>query len=346
MKIAFSSTSITSLRRQHGIAMLMAIMIAALAVTIATAIYMQQRYSIRLTQNIQTMEQAYQYAYAAEHMMAAVLKRDAQKNKSDSLFDDWAQALDPFEIDDDNGKAIGQIEIKLEDMQAYFNINNIYDVKDKKPRAFMMKAYQRLLQTYGLPTSFAFTTLDWIDEDDKLSDPGSAESSYYEQQDPPYKAANHLLSDPAELMAIRLDSVTNAEEKQELLNEILPYAFTLPTPTALNANTADEVALLAVGLTSQQVGALLTLRRSRPIEDINALSTSVSGLTPEASAALGVSSNYFRLTGQVKLGKTRLFLNSVLFRSPEGEVHVIMRQFSRVPRYKKQTDQTNLTGLN
>ena len=60
-----------SQRREQGVAMLTALLIVALAVVVVSAIFVQQRYSIRLSSNLQDMEQAYQYNYAAEKMAAA-----------------------------------------------------------------------------------------------------------------------------------------------------------------------------------------------------------------------------------------------------------------------------------
>ena len=328
--------SVTPRRRQRGVAMLMAIMIAALAVIVASSIYVQQRYSIRLTQNIQDMGQAYQYAYSAEHMVSAWLRRDMSENQWDSNFDLWAGEMLPFEIDDEKGNAVGQIQANVEDMQGYFNINNIYDSEEEKPRDYLLQAYQRLLQAQGIPADLAAKTLDWIDADDKLSSPDSAESPAYQMQDPPYEAANAFMTSPAELTALDWGSIPD-KEKEELLQKLQSFAFTLPTPTALNINTASSEALLAVGLKPGQVTTLMDLRRNAPIRTLEELDANVPNIDPKARGTLGVSSNYFRLSGQVRFGKSRLFLNSVLFRDSDGKVHVIMRQFARVPK-KTNTD--------
>lgn len=320
---------------QQGVAMLTAMLIVALAVVVVTSIFVQQRYSIRLNHNIQDMEQAYQYAYAAEKMAGAWLEKDQKETTDgqyDSLHDLWAQKLEPFEIDDDNGQAIGELQTQIEDMQAFFNVNNVYNAKDKKPRESMMKVFQQVLQDAAVPVSYAHSVLDWIDPDDLMSDADSAESDYYLSEDPAYRAGNAFLVDPSELRLIKMGSISDPKEKQPLLDALLPLVATLPTPTALNVNTATPETLAAIGLSSQQVSALMDLRKAGPIKDKTGFTSVVQGVPAEVTALLGVSSNYFRLSGQVKLGKSRLFLNSVLFRSPEGKVHVIMRQFTRSPK--------------
>ncbi|MEZ5536757.1 MAG: type II secretion system minor pseudopilin GspK [Thiolinea sp.] len=326
-------------KRQKGIAMITALMIVAIAVTVTASIFVQQRYSIRLTNNFQDLEQAYQYAYAAEELAGVWLKRDAQENKHDSKHDFWAsEDLPPFEIDDDDGRAIGEVKMAIEDMQGRFNINNIYNAEKKEQRESLMRAFQLLLQETGVPTGFSHSVLDWVDPDDETYQSG-AETPYYLTLEPPYRAGNKFLTDSSELFAVKMDGVNTPDDKAEKLKELLFYSVALPTPTAVNVNTASSQVLIATGMLKRQADMIISYRDARPIEDMATLKTGISGLglSDETRALLGVSSDYFRLYGQVRLGKSRLFLNSLLFRSPQGEVHVIMRQFSRVARPKSET---------
>lgn len=324
-------------QQQRGIAMITALMIVAIAVTITASIFVQQRYSIRLTNNFQDLEQAYQYAYAAEELAGVWLARDAKENKHDSLFDFWASDdLPPFEIDDDDGNAIGEVKMTIEDMQGRFNINNVFDVKKNEPREPLVRAFQLLLQETGVPTSFSHSVVDWIDPDDEVYQNG-AESTYYLALDPPYRAGNKLLMDSSELLAMKMDGVEEQDDKAEKLEELFFHTAALPTPTAINVNTASAEVLISAGMLKQQADQLISIREAGPYEDKAMLNQKVDGLSTETQGLLGVESNYFRLYGQVRLGKSRLFLNSLLFRSPKGEVHVIMRQFSRVARPKPKT---------
>ena len=90
---------------------------------------------------------------------------------------------------------------------------------------------------------------------------------------------------------------------------------------------------------------IINLRKSQEIPDLNMLNQMTGNtlrLDEKTASLLGFESNYFRLAGEVRLGKSRVFLSTLLFRSPKGEVHVIRRQFSRVPKPKSET--TDLTG--
>ena len=358
------------LRKERGIAMITALMIVAIAVTVVASIFVQQRYSIRLTRNFQDLEQTYQYAYAAEDLAGVLLKRDFEINKHDSAFDNWdSKNIEPFEIDDDNGEQIGLMQIEIEDMQSRFNINNLVKKPPPtqtqgtgqnqattqtgtqiigqaqranptgppdKPREAVVRAFQVLLQQTDLPTSFSHAVIDWIDADDQPFQTG-AESDYYLKLEQPYEAGNAFLVDPGEMTRIKMDGVKNSKEQAEKLKSLLPYVAALPTPTSINVNTASKEVLLSTSMLPRQADMIINLRQSQPITDMNLLNQltgNTLGLDAKTASLLGFESNYFRLAGEVRLGKSRLFLNSLLFRSPQGEVRVIMRQFSRVPKPK------------
>ena len=344
--------------------MITAMMLAAIAVTLIAGILVQQRYSIRLTQNFQDLEQAYQYAYAAEDLVAVWLQRDAEQNKNDSVHDLWGQPREPFEIDDDDGLPIGELITQIEDAQAYLNLNNLLSKDPRnmpplaedgsveqqaaenpefnKPHEGMMNAFGRLFVALGIPAEFRFSILDWIDPNEQLADPSSAESSDYLALDPPYRAANKVLSDPSELKLLRIPGISDDKQRDDMLAALLPHVVALPTPTAVNVNTATRATLIAIGLTPDQADQVINRQQVGPIESKSEIKQMLPGADNAALQVLSVESNYFRLSGQVRLGKSRLFLNSLLFRSPEGEVRVIMRQFSRVPRVK--TDNPALAG--
>lgn len=348
--------------------MITALMIVAIAVTVVASIFVQQRYSIRLTRNFQDLEQTYQYAYAAEDWAGVLLKRDAQLNEHDSAFDNWDRKnLRPFEIDNDDGEQIGIMRIEIEDMQGRFNLNNLVkkpppaenqatdqngyqnnpqNREADQPRETVVRAFQALLRQNDLPTDFSNAVVDWIDADDQTLESG-AESEYYLSLDPPYEASNAFMVDPGELHKIKMEGVKDSKQQAKQLEPLLSYVATLPTPTTINVNTASKAVLLASGMQPRQADMIISLRQSQPIPDLNSLNQltgNTLGLDAQIAELLGFESNYFRLAGEVRLGKSRLFLNSLLFRSPAGEVRVIMRQSSRVPKPKSNTTASTSAG--
>src|SRR3546814_10237267 len=79
---------------QHGIALITAIFIVALAAIAAAAILSSANLAIHRTQNLQESELAWWYVDGVESWVKTILLRDAEINKYDSLGDIWAMPVD------------------------------------------------------------------------------------------------------------------------------------------------------------------------------------------------------------------------------------------------------------
>lgn len=334
---------------QRGVAMLVALLIVAIATTVAAAIFVSQRYDIRLSTNIQDLEQAYQYAYGMEAWSGIWLSRDAQDNQYDSLKDAWAQEIPPLPIEE-NGVVLGTIAGKLEDMHGRFNLNNLLNDEGKHD-ASALEHFQSELTRLALPDNLAVSVADWIDADNQAAG-NSAESDYYLSGDRPFHAANSFMLDTSELKLIRFDYDNDPQAKLTGLEKLLPWVTALPEATQVNVNTASESVLRAAGLDDEKIDLLAGLDES-PIpsegELFNILGVEEqSDDTPEEKlrkerlrAALGVTSHYFRLSGKITYGKSQLFVNSLLYREEkQGQVHVIMRQFEPITASQEEPSTT------
>ncbi len=65
----------SSRQSQKGVALITALIITSIAVSLATLIIYRQQIQIRLSSNISALEQNYQYAYGMEDFAGTILKR-------------------------------------------------------------------------------------------------------------------------------------------------------------------------------------------------------------------------------------------------------------------------------
>ncbi len=113
--------------QQRGVALIIALIITTIALTLSAAIIYRQQLHIRLTGNIASLGQAYQYASGMEDWAGTILEKDYQDDpKVDSLDEDWATLLPPIPIP--GGTMNGQ----LFDLQARINLNSL--AEKKRPR--------------------------------------------------------------------------------------------------------------------------------------------------------------------------------------------------------------------
>jgi general secretion pathway protein K len=193
------------------------------------------------------------------------------------------EVIDTFPVDD------GKLSLVLNDAQGKFNLNNL--VKQGKASDRDIAMFRRLLASLKLEPGLADALVDWMDSDDQPR-PGGGESSLYMGKNPPYRAANRLLSDVGELVL-----VNGFGEKA--VNALSPYVIALPERAMVNVNTAGAVVLTAVfkGLTISDAESLIALRRAVRFEN----TADVRGKLPKSvtetmDTDFAVESKYFMVT--------------------------------------------------
>lgn len=120
---------------QQGVALITALIITSVAVSLATLIIYRQQIQIRLSGNISTLEQNYQYAYGMEDFAGTILKRSFEDQPNFvSLNDNW-YAEDGLVLPITGGVMTG----KLYDLQARINVNSLIrprvGIKPKSPES-------------------------------------------------------------------------------------------------------------------------------------------------------------------------------------------------------------------
>lgn len=265
---------------QHGVAIVLAMGIAALAAMAATAMMMSQSIWVRQSELSSDRTQAQLVVKAGVDWARAVLSDDRRISNVDHLGEPWALRLPPMPVE--NGKFSGY----LEDQQGRYNLNNL--VKNGQVNQAQLAHFQNLLSILGLPVSLASSLADWLDTDNEPQPRDGAEDAYYLAVNTPYIAANRPLIDVTELALVRgFDEITRAR--------LAPHVTALPRFTPVNVNTATPEVLAAVinGLDLSEARSVIAQRdrayyRDRP--DFRRL------LPPNAQFAdedIAVSSEYF-----------------------------------------------------
>jgi general secretion pathway protein K len=324
-----------SRRQQHGVALIIALVLVALATILATKMTFAGFLERRRAIGVMAVEQAMQFGLGAEALAADALAQDAQTNgQQTTLAGPWAQPTPPLPItpaDDPEGEPIGTMQGQLDDMQGLFNLNNLSRVVAGAPTAQPtqdpqpLEQFQRLLLLVGLEPKWAAIARDWIDPDDIPGTPDGAEDQVYTSQMPPYRTGNWPMMSPTELMNLPGFGA-------DRYRKIAPYVTALPSSTVpINICTAPAVVLesLAENLNGEYTPEVLASeRRNGCFPDLNSFRAIVG---PQNLAAIngryGQTSQYFRLTTHVTLGTTEFTLYSLLLRGNGGKITPLLRSF-------------------
>jgi len=352
--------------KQQGIALIVALIVTMLAVTIATTVLYRQQIHIRLSGNIAHLEQAYLYAQGMEGFAGKILEESYKDHPAyDSLKDIWAFEGIVFPI------LGGLMSGQMYDLQGRINLNSLARPIPPKPKLTDNEGKKidpppvqkpdiagitryRLLSlmqeidpddSMGPPQDFARIVKDWIDKDQtngntKPDDGGTgsgAESPFYQSMQPAYFSANTLLVNPTELRLLKnmnkeiYNKLINPDPKKSLVATLpIADANNKPIATPINVNTASKEVLQSIGFDPATAEDIIRERDVNPFEEIknSFLESAIQAQGDNIDANdLDVKSSYFLLRGAVEINNARLTINSILYRK-NGKVSVIMRDFS------------------
>ena len=346
--------NLNSGRSQRGAAIITVLVIAVLIVTLATVIFARQSRAVRQNDNVQSLERAWAYVYNLEQFAALQLQIDAKINKFDALTDRWAYDLPEQNVTLSNG-AVVRFKGKLEDMQSRFNLNNLLS-QDAEQKGKLDSAAYGLLKPFvtnaGLPAGFVDVIADWIDNNALPQSADGAERDYYMSGNMAYLAADMPMTDISEVRLLRLENL-EPQQKSRALDKFLQTVTVLPfKKTTINPNTASKAVLVALGLSNDQLMLINEKRKTKSAYKTKDEFFQAMGFDADKDPkhktlidTFDVSSQYFRLTGEININHARVFLNSLLFREPNGKVRVIMHQFDRAidSQDTQSTQQTTTT---
>ncbi len=317
-----------SLSKQRGVALLVAIVMFAIATTVAAAITYNKAMAARRAAATFTMEQALQAGMAAEALAAILLEDDAGNQKTE-IHRDWAQPLGPVEIIEGSGI---WIQGQLEDLTSRFNLNSLVKWQAQPVGQFVTderqkEVFQKLLAHLDIDQRYAGLLVDWIDNDINPQSTGGGEDSLYLTQMPAYRPPNTFITHVSELMALPGFGAVNYAK-------LAPYVTALPNDVGVNPCTASGVVIDMnnndPANPSNFMNAPLEANRAKgcwPTEADVQASFSDPALWGLADPHYEMKSSWFRLRTHIRIGTAEFVLYSVLFRETSNRVRTVQRSF-------------------
>ena len=304
--------------RKRGFAIITVLGLIALLSVISFNISFKTGLNFKMAVNGGEAKKAYYYAFAGYNIAVTVLLND--NNGYDGPGDLWASSLPPVPFDD------GTVKVTIEDEKSRFNINylvNSYGRRDARRIAMLKRIFRKLRIDEDLVDAIA----DWEDSDNEIS-PGGAESEYYLNQNPPYRAFNTRFYTAGEMVLVKgmtrdyyfLPPSSRGGEKGLLpLNRYI----TVYGDGKININTAGLPVLcsLSSDLTESIAADIIEYRNSnlfKSISDLKNVETVSDILYDEISSLITVKSNIFRIESTGTVGETKETIEAVVMRQSRG----------------------------
>ena len=315
------------LNRQKGVALLVAIVMFAIATTVAAAITYNKAMAARRAAATFTLEQALQAGMAAEALAAIVLESD-KDNARTEIHRDWAQPLGPVEIE---GTGIW-IQAQIEDLTSRFNLNSLLKYVPPPVGQFEVdprqeEVFRELLTRLNIDPRFSELMVDWLDSNIVPQGNGGGEDTMYLTQMPPYLPPNTFVTHVSELLALPNFGPENYAR-------LAPYVTALPYDVGVNPCTASG---MIIDINNNDPAAPSTFE-SAPLAanrakgcwptkaDVQAGFQDQARWTA-AEPHFQEKSSWFRLRTNIRIGTAEFVLYSVLFRETNGLVRTVQRNF-------------------
>ena len=322
-------------RKQQGVALIIVLLIVAIVSVLATEMGGRLQLQIKRASNIKENNQAFWNAMGAEQYARKSIKQLIDENgKVIHLQQPWNQEF-VYPIEG------GGIQAQLVDMQSCFNLNALRETETgpggKETGSLIpIAVFKRLLgfvepaiPSYNIDT-LSGSLVDWLDENDNLSNLG-AEDSEYESLQFPYVAANNYMVHKSELRLINGVEVP-------WLRELLKLVCVLPNDDlfSINVNTVSEenaaVVAAAARLSLSDAKSLLASRGSDGYPTtaafLNEPSVQVQNLNADEKKWFDVTTAHFILHTKTKYNDATFAMQTLFKVDSSKNVIVIRREFS------------------
>lgn len=289
-------------RKQRGVAVITALLLTTLAVTIVASLFWQQQVQVRSMENQRLHLQIQWILRGTLDWTKLILQQEAatQPNYT-SLKDVWAVPLANTRIDQyvDRERIAGEtfdanLSGQIYDATAKFNLTNLADngLVDKVAVASFKQLLTFLRLDPGLAT-------------------GAAQLVANGQMTVAQTGAANQANAPAKQMqAIALEDFLDVPGfTSDTVDALRNYAIVLPDHTTVNVNTASAEVLAAVlGLQLAQGQALVAQRDRAAWNDLSKFSAAVASLNvPQSTATVvDVKSEWFLVQSWLKLDRASL----------------------------------------
>ena len=295
---------------QRGVAVITALLLTTLAITIVASLFWQQQVQVRSIENQRLQLQQQWILRGALDWAGLILREDAKHSSTDDLDEPWAVPLADTRLDQyiesDHADAdISEATLAggIKDAQARYNLTNLCPGGIIDP--VEVAVFARLLDRAKLDPELAQATAVAMAQ--ALIKPETKVAPSERQPGPqPTK-----LAQVDDLLAVPGFS-------PEMLERLKDFVIFLPQATPVNVNTAPaEVLAARIGtLSSADAATLVASRNTASFRDLADFNSRLPGRPLNAlTGKISVTTNYFLVNGKVRMTRAELDMQALIERN-------------------------------
>lgn len=307
--------------RQRGVAVVTALLLTTLAVTLVASVFWQQQVQARSLENQRLQSQTQWVLRAALDWTRIILREDARTTKVDQLGEPWAVPMAETPLDEylendgiEGEAAKATLSGRIIDAQSRYNLGNLAQGGTPNPQEIAV--YRRLLQLLKLDPNLALSTAMAVAATQMQPVAGTSPA-------PSGNGGDGKAAQPAQLTHIE-DLASIPGYSEATLQKLSNYIVILPIPTAVNVNTAGALVLAAkMNLPPEAASALVANRDRSYFIDIADFQNRAQSKTPLGDADFAVKTNFFLVYSKVRLERSNVDMQALIYRKDTGNTTIV-----------------------
>lgn len=306
--------------RQRGVAVIMALLLTTLAITIVASLFWQQQVQVRSIENQRLQLQKQWILLGALDWAGLILREDAKHSSVDNLDEPWATPLAETRLDQyvENGRADDSIADAvlsggISDAQARYNLTNLCPNGIVNPAE--VAVFERLLNNTQINPALAQATADLMAAARRKPEAGNSNGQTAPQ--------------PMNLVQIE-DLLAVPGFSPETLDKLKNFVIFLPIATPVNVNTAPAEVLAARidTLKLPDATSLVANRNTASFRDLADFAQRLPGRFISTSAGeASVTTNYFLVDGKVRMSRAGLEVQALVERNGPNTKIIWIREY-------------------
>jgi general secretion pathway protein K len=311
----------TPFQRQRGVAIIIALLLTTLAITIVSSLFWQQQVQVRSIENQRLQLQKQWVLLGAIDWASLILREDAKYSSTDTLDEPWAVPLAEMRLDQyvENGRADADVADttlsgSISDAQARYNLSNLCPNGIIDP--VEVAAFKRLLINVHLNPALAQATANEMATAQK----NSATSA----------TSGNNQSGPQPMNLTQMDDLLAVPGfTQEILDKLKDFVIFLPRPTPVNVNTAPAEVLSARidGLALADAAKLVAQRSTASFRDPADFTSHLPNSLSASASTVSVMTSYFLINGKVRMSRADLEMQALIERNVTTTKLIWIREY-------------------
>lgn len=322
--------------RQRGVAVVTALLLTTLAISIVASLFWQQQVQVRSMENQRLHLQTKWILRGALDWASLVLRQDAYTSQYTSLDQVWATPLAETRLDQyiERERVEGEnfdatLSGNIIDATSRYNLSNLARDRQKVPE--QVEIFRRLLDNLRLDARLAIRIADFVAQGQQVAAPVDPNNPVVPPPENPVPTPTPTPTTttlppvpPANGVPIPVQRVDDLLAVQgvtpEVMAKLRPFLIVLPgtETTKLNVNTvpAELLAAIVPGMSLSRASSLVEQRkRVAPWRD-PAVFASQTSADPQLTETWGVKSEWFIVQSRIRLDRAALNAESLIRRNP------------------------------